>query len=589
MDCWRQTGIRLLIVLLFTGTFQNARAQTVVREIGLPQEHVRQTAVVGLLGEFNRCAAYELSNQELQLNHVVSGAGGLTSDSSGVIRVIRGGRSSQDLFFNPDVDFPLMHGDVLIALKSSSNVMNVSFSTPAQTAQLQQQQNSELVQIAILNLQDRPVVFGVRPEIADLAGILKCLRQPLEQYAQLAESIKIIPPYRSRGNSDFKSRKLTSRFDSGTVIVLNSPQVLNLSMIPHSLPVPRRLASTQSSRANPFQETSTAGTVGKAASPLEEDTPELQKVTHPEATLPNPEDASLKTETNPPLLRGPLLQQTAASLTEVPNPVNHQAEVDNTSMLNDKTDEQTQLLADSSSSSSVPDLDLQAAPAPPVESKDSHFDDELSKLAETDEPAESAFWPPGTAYILLAGIAFLLWKYLHRKPRQQQVSTPLEQSRRNQNGAIITQWEKLPPLPEKSLLEQILENQIPVIDETPQIPTQAFIYGRHQSRSQRIDKTEPTLKGPHFNQRANRDAGTLNQTEFSSTGTVAAPEKPPLKNLKPPAFRFDRSHRDSSKSGKEKQPPTDSTRLGHTGQSEKKGHYTILDRVLQAMQGVLPK
>ncbi|WP_417380907.1 hypothetical protein [Gimesia sp.] len=583
MDCWRQIGIRLLMVFLFTGTFQDARAQTVVREIGLPQVQVRESAVVGLLGEFNRCAAYELSNQELQLNQVVTGAGGLTSDSSGVIRVIRGGRSSQDLFFNTDVDFPLMHGDVLIALKSPANVMNVSFSTPAQNAQLQQPQNSELVQIAILNLLDRPVVFGVRPEIADLAGILKCLRQPLEQYANLAESIKVIPPYRSRGNSDFKLRKLTSKFDSGTVIVLNSPQVLNLSMVPHSLPAARRLRRDNGTNSNPFRETSAPGMLGKAAAAVEEQTPELQKVTHPEETSLPSEDSSLKVETNPPLLRGPMLQQTAASIAEVPHPVNSRSEDLNSTVANDKTDENTQLLADSSS---VPDLNLTAAPAPPVESNESRFDEGLSKFEETDELSESSSWPPGTAYILLAGIAVLLWKYLHREPRTHKVSTPLEQSERDNNSAIITHWEELPPLPEKSLLEQILENQIPVIDETPQIPTQAFIYGRHQSRSLRVDKEEPTLKGPHFNLKSNRNTKTPDQQEFSSTGTVVAPEKPPEKKLKPPSFRFDRSHQDSSQSGKEKKPPTDTTRLGH---SEKKRHSGILDRVLQAVQGVLPK
>ncbi|QDT81368.1 hypothetical protein Mal35_48490 [Gimesia maris] len=585
MDCWHQTGIRLLIVFLLTGTFQGAHAQTVVREIGLQQEQVRQTAVVGLLGEFNRCAAYELSNQELRLSEVVSGAGGLTPDFSGVIRVIRGGRSSQDLFFNPDVDFPLMHGDVLIALKSSANVMNVSFSTSAQTAQLQKSSNSELIQIAILNLLDRPVIFGVRPEMADLAGILKCLRQPLEQYANLAESIKIIPPYRSRGNSDFKSRKLTSRFTSGTVIVLNSPQVLNLSMVPHSLPAPRRLRPAQSTNSNPFQETSAPGILDKTGSLNGEHAPELQKVTHPEEASSPAEDASLKVETNPPLLRGPMLQQTAASLAEVPNPVHPHSEEGNSTLPNEKPDEKTQLQADSAS---VPDLDLKAAPAPPVESIDARFDEDLSKYEETDESAESSFWPPGTAYILLAGIAFLLWKYLHKKPRKQVNASPA-QTERDNDGTIITQWEKLPPLPEKSLLEQILENQIPVIDETAQIPTQAFIYGRHQSRSLRVDKAEPTLKGPHFNQRSNRESKTPEQPEFSSAGTVIAPEKPPEKKRKQPAFRFDRSHQDSSKSDEAKQPPTDSSRLGHTSQSEKKGHYTILDRVLQAVQGVLPK
>ncbi|MCA9017739.1 MAG: hypothetical protein KDA77_20615, partial [Planctomycetaceae bacterium] len=234
-------------MFLLSGTFNVAVAQTVYREIGQYQNQTQQTAVVGLLGEFNHCAAYEVTPQDLDLHKVIIQAGGMTPKSSGIVRIIRGGRISQDLFYSPETDFPLMHGDVLIGLKSSANDIDVSSEQNWNGNRGSQHQASpELIQIAIINLLDRPVIFGVPAEIADLAGILRCLRQPLEQYPQIAQSIKIIPPKRIHTNADFNSRKLTSKFASGTVLVLGSSRDIDLSMIPHSLPGPRRLQGPHS-------------------------------------------------------------------------------------------------------------------------------------------------------------------------------------------------------------------------------------------------------------------------------------------------------------------------------------------------------
>jgi len=105
------------------------------------------------------------------------------------------------------------------------------------------------------------------------------------------------------------------------------------------------------------------------------------------------------------------------------------------------------------------------------------------------------------------------------------------------NATIITDYDSLPPLPEKSLLEQILENKIPVIEETAQIPTQTFIYGRHHTKSARIDQPE-TLKGPHFSRQAARESTVPEQRETTYSPPLDPAPKSTENKLKAPAFRF---------------------------------------------------
>tara|TARA_R110002111_G_scaffold177322_1_gene243411 strand:+ start:46138 stop:47943 length:1806 start_codon:yes stop_codon:yes gene_type:complete len=601
MFCWRTIYYTFLAMILLPGAFNVTFAQTEFRELH-QQNQLQRTAFIGLLGEFVHCAAYEVEEQDLALQKVISQAQGLTPESSGIIRVIRGGRVSQDLLYTPGSAFPLMDGDVLIALKVPTNVINISAEQQWDDAQRNQQQSTtKLTQIAIVNLLNRPVVFGVPPEIADLAGILHCLRQPLENYSQIADSIKVIPPQRTGTNADFKTKKLTSKFASGTVLVLNSHKSIDLSLVPHSLPVPRRLPSTLS----PVPEASLRSTAPESVSfeksqsqqttPLSEDAyRKSQGVIYPEHISPPSEAAPLKTGSDQLQLNGPLLQQTGASLTLVPKPDVPQSETHVEAASGEAGSQNPP------ARSTVPSMALNAAPAPPTDSIQVLHDDDLSKIEEHEEKASSpSFLPQWSYYLFLAAIAAVCWKYLQNRTQtssQNQVRQKgMSSASRNSDAeaTIISRYDSLPPLPNKSLLEQILDNKIPVIEENPQIPTQTFIYGRHQSRSARIDQPE-SLKGPHFNRREERESTVPPKRETTSSAPSASTPGTTEKKLKSPAFRFDRSHPGSSLPLEEKTIPQKTTRMDSSNQkqavqAETKVNSGILDRVLSAVQGVIHK
>lgn len=607
---WHKVWFAALTLALLSGACNVTRAQTVFRNLELTASPTQQKAVIGLLGEFNQCAAYEVNRSELNMNAVISGAGGMTPQASGLIRIVRGGRISQEIFYSPEMDLPLMHGDVLIAVKSSANL--IEDNTVSRSAQSSASRG--LVQIAILNLRDYPIVFGVPAEIADLASILRCLRQPVEQYAAMSEAIKIIPPERRRAQAQFKTRKLTTRFESGTVLVLGAPQAMNLSLVPRSLPTPRPLQNSAAAGARLHRQTSAPSSISandsrfRNATPLDQEasiTP--RQVTHPEEETPAQEQQTEEPEQKPLQLNGPLLQQTSATLAAIPNPLGAASEKEESHSEHHHADEAEQ----KSAGSSVPNLDLGRAPEAPKDDVQTLLDDELPKSEIEYDEDEAGFWPPGTGFLLLAGVAFALWKYLRKKPvfPQEQAEQPeleLEVSEEAQvtakqevteqtssePAAIITSWEELPPLPEKSLLEQILEKQIPVIDETPQIPTQTFIYGRHQSKKGRIDQAE-ALKGPHFLKQKTPDTKVAAGHDAAPPPVPDPVRKPDEKKLKAPTFRFDRSHPGNTKGNEvpaaPPRPHTGAPGKTPAGSEKKAEQSSILDRVLQAVQGVMPK
>lgn len=607
---WHKVLFAALMLALLSGACNVTRAQTVFRNLELTESPTQQKAVIGLLGEFNQCAAYEVTSSEPNMNAVITGAGGLTPQASGLIRIVRGGRISQEIFYSPEMDLPLMHGDVLIAVKSSANL--IEDNTGSGTSQSSASRG--LVQIAILNLRDYPIVFGVPAEIADLASILRCLRQPVEQYAAMSESIKIIPPERRRAQAQFKTRKLTTRFESGTVLVLGAPQSMNLSLVPRSLPTPRPLQNSAAAGARLHRQTSAPSSISandsrfRNATPLDQEASvDPRQVTHPELETPAQEQKAEEPEQKPLQLNGPLLQQTSATLAAIPNPLGATSEKEESHSEHHHADETEQ----KSAASSVPNLDLGRAPEAPKDDVQTLLDDERPKSEIEYDEDEAGFWPPGTGFLLLAGVAFALWKYLRKKPvfPQEQAEQPeldlevaeeaqvtakqeVSEQTSSEPAAIITSWDELPPLPEKSLLEQILEKQIPVIDETPQIPTQTFIYGRHQSKKGRIDQAE-ALKGPHFLKQKTPDTKVAAGHDASPPPVPDPVRKPDEKKLKAPTFRFDRSHPGNTKDNEvpaaPPRPHTGTPGKTPAGSEKKAEQSSILDRVLQAVQGVMPK
>ncbi|MCA9014501.1 MAG: hypothetical protein KDA77_04135, partial [Planctomycetaceae bacterium] len=315
-------------------------------------------------------------------------------------------------------------------------------------------------------------------------------------------------------------------------------------------------------------------------------------VTHPEdipqpleTTPPNTKKSSLQ-------LNGPALQQTAASLTLVPKPNLPQAEENADSSVKEPDHQKD------SDSSTVPSLDLAVAPAPPADTVQTLSDDDLPKYEEFDE-AENSSWPQWFSYLMLAVIAGGVWKYLQRRAKRSSATSHMKphmvsaETAESGPSTIITSWDALPPLPKKSLLEQILGNEIPVIEETPQIPTQTFIYGRHQTRTARVDQKE-TLKGPHFTKQFDAEPQVSEKQTTVESAPVESTTRTAERKLKAPAFRFDRSHPGTTQPSEDKTPPAKTTRSTTTNQKQSAAakanqNSGILDRVLQAVQGVMPK
>lgn len=588
MFCWRTIWFSSLSMIFVTGSLCLCHAQTVVRDLNQSQNQLQRTAVVGLLGEFGQCASYEVANLETDFDKLIQQAKGLTPKSSGIIRVIRGGRISQELLYSPKMNFVLMHGDVLIALKSPRHVSNVS-SNHENTIDLRTQNGAtpELTQIAILNLLDRPVVFGVPAEIANLAGILHSLRQPLDNFPQIAQSIKVIPPQRMGVHPELKTKRLTTKLASGTVLVLNDHKSLDVSAVPRSLPAPRRIASTLSS----IPQTHVQKSIPRAE-PLKRKT---NQVTHPEALTVPSEATPLKVEHKQLQLNAPLLQQTAASLPLVPDSEDSSAKEKADPSLNENEPQEQSTAA----LSTVPKMEIEATPDLSDSSIQILDDADLSDIDKTEQ-ANTPFLPQWSYYLFLAVIAGVAWKLFSRRPKtrerlaQNQVKQQSNSTTTKDQATIISDWDSLPPMPEKSLLEQILENKIPVIEETAQIQTQTYIYGRHASKAVRVDKHETTLKGPHFHVRSDRESQVPQTQETSKATSSSTTETMKEKTLKAPAFRFDRSHPESSQTTQNEtplpnanQPVPAKSKLAR--QSEASVNSGILDRVLQAVQGVIPK
>ncbi|QDU08038.1 hypothetical protein [Gimesia aquarii] len=597
MFCWRIFCFMFSIMILCSGSLSVINAQTEFHEIdGQPQ---KQTAVIGLLGEFAHCAAYEVADQDLQLNKVISRTGGLTAKSSGIVRIIRGGRISQNLFYSADQEFPLMNGDVLLAMKSSARVIDEVSNQQWNYNQRNQQQGSpELIQVAIINLLNRPIVFGLQPEIADLASILRCLNQPIEKYPQIARTIKVIPPHRGRHKAAFTTNKLTTKLDTGTVLVLNAKQSLDLSLVPKSLPAPIQLHAEEFNvLASPAKmnapvslplETSRFQQVPPVKKDIQET---FQGVAHPENIPGATEEPRLELEDKQLQLNGPLLQQTTANLDFDTKP--KKTHVENRGQ--EPKDQSKQQDKELTATPTVPEMHLKAAPAPPAEAIQVLSENDLMKLEEAESKAGSSFWSHWSIYLLLTFVGVISWRFYHKKTKAKRDAVKDGQQQTTMSPesevTLVANWESLPPLPEKSLLEQILENNLPIIEETPQIPTDNFIYGRHQTRSARIDQRE-TLKGPHFNKQTDRGSKIPVNAEVPN----AVPAKPRSeraeKTLKTPAFRFDRPHPEASKSPDENRDSKKSSRpVTSNHQPSEKANETsgILDRVLQAMQGVIQK
>lgn len=178
-----------------------------------------QQPFVGLLGQVARPGVYEIERRGTLLGDLLQNMGGLAKDASGQFRIIRNGRLGQTTSYSGAAQFELMAGDMIVA--------DAQPSLFGQRAMNAKQASADAVQIGFVNLVDRPVVLKLKGEHATVYEILSIMRQD----QNLAAQIKIVVPSSQRGQGQ---PRLDTTLSSETVLIFppSSVKTERLAMLP---------------------------------------------------------------------------------------------------------------------------------------------------------------------------------------------------------------------------------------------------------------------------------------------------------------------------------------------------------------------
>lgn len=204
-----------------------------------------------VLGQVAKPGVYETSKKSVSLNEVIQRAGGQTANAAGSVRIVRGNRASISIML--PARYSLASGDVVVVERKrtfSSTVIQPNRSLSSQTnseskfgiqqfhsrtTSVRQENQPELIQLAFVNLVDRPVVVAVKKEHANLPAVAMTL---LKQNPGILRKIRVIP-----GEST-ASRQQETELTNGSILVFEANAV-DLAPVPE-LPKPLQWDANQS-------------------------------------------------------------------------------------------------------------------------------------------------------------------------------------------------------------------------------------------------------------------------------------------------------------------------------------------------------
>ncbi|HET6326890.1 MAG TPA: SLBB domain-containing protein [Planctomycetaceae bacterium] len=188
-------------------------------------------AYFGILGEVVCPGVYELP-PGATFGQLVRRAGGITPDANGNSRVFRGGRVAQQLFVASSHSTILYPGDLILVEHGGGKP-----SPPKPLAAAPATQPTE-VQLAFVNLVDRPVVVRMPRELASPARIVELLGQP----AALVEDIRVVAPSRREDRRVVQSNSDADLLPTGSVLIF-PPRRVRVASLP---PLPDVITHPQS-------------------------------------------------------------------------------------------------------------------------------------------------------------------------------------------------------------------------------------------------------------------------------------------------------------------------------------------------------
>lgn len=547
-----------------------------------------QPPYVGLLGQIAKPGVYEIERRGTLLSDLVQNVGGMAKDASGQFRIIRNGRPGQSTSYAGASNFELMAGDLIVA-----------DARPAQYRQGSAKETADSVQVGFVNLLDRPVVLKLKVEHARLPEILSMMRQD----PSLASLVKVVAPLGQRG---YGQAHADATLASETVLIFppNSVKTDRLT----SLPQPIKIQRDGDKPAAPDEAV-------KPAAPADNITPDVTAAPRRQPSVGSwTESAPLPQSAQP--VSQPNVEP-AESVTEVPPPPEESPKPQRATGIRgsspraaiaaDRIARDTHMVLAPPAEEPAPNPDVvvhDAAPAPDIQESLPFTDEPLGdepprlnakgksqsmRLAKdssdttlTSADLEAAAVPTGSSWsiwppILTAGIGLItLLGFSWSLRRRTQATVPNVPMVRSPQQPAATDSQQTATTPRRALLDEIIDDQLPLTEEQIPLASPMQFHGRPQPpKNIRMDQRHPLPK-PHT---PNIVGATSRNRILEATDTVpetSEAEAPrAARSSSQPTYRIDR--RGATGTASKKVVPTEP-------KSSKSPTGGPLDRALSAVQ-----
>lgn len=188
---------------------------------------------VGIMGAVAAPGVYEVESSQITLPRLIQSAGGLAGDAASTVKVVRDGRVAFQSYLYPGSPVRVQAGDVVFVGRTEPRAAE-----RRRRATTGEAEAVSPVEIALVNLVDRPVVMRIRPEHASVGTMVSLLGQN----AAAARQVRIVGLNRRHRAGD--AQTLTS----GSILVFDSRTIQREKIPPlpkpHSLPAQRARTRT---------------------------------------------------------------------------------------------------------------------------------------------------------------------------------------------------------------------------------------------------------------------------------------------------------------------------------------------------------
>ncbi|MAG93998.1 MAG: hypothetical protein CMJ48_09640 [Planctomycetaceae bacterium] len=181
MRSW--TSVCLILALSLV---QSAQGDDALRYGADPRSADAPKSYFGIIGQIRNPGVYESYEAAPKLTELVDRAGGLAHKANKTISIVRDGQAALTTHYFATLKLRLHAGDLLVVESRNLDDVSVPGSTGSGSFTQGTPRERRDVQIALLNLIDRPVVLRLDRQYATLPSLLALLGQP----ANIATSVQ---------------------------------------------------------------------------------------------------------------------------------------------------------------------------------------------------------------------------------------------------------------------------------------------------------------------------------------------------------------------------------------------------------------